>query len=49
MKVWVAKGGLDYEGSTILGVYDSKDKAYAETEKQEDSFDYTDVQDYEVQ
>jgi len=49
MKVWIAKGGWDYEGYTIIGVFSSENEARSEAEKEKDSFDYTEVKDYEVQ
>ena len=48
MKVWITKGGWDYDGDTIIGVFGSENEARSEAEKEKDSFDYTDVKDYEV-
>ncbi len=51
MRVWIAKGYWAYEGSDILGVYSSQEKADARTARQQSEDDYYDgyiVKEYEI-
>lgn len=49
MKVYVTKGGYDYEGFNILGIYSERDKAQSRADEMEDRYDYTEVTEYDVQ
>lgn len=42
MRVFVLLGGFDYEGESLLGVFDSREKAEA-AELKAEGFDYLEV------
>lgn len=51
MTVWIVRAGWDYEASRILGVYATEEKAKEKVsqERAEESFDYVDYVDFEVE
>lgn len=48
MKVYVALGGWDYEGTQIIAVCKSHDTAVQACEQEADSYEFTKIEEYDV-